>query len=211
MKLPHFGMQFGAVAANHGWHRIGSFIAWIVRVHFRAPLGRYVDDFFGATAPGIKWTAGILVTKLAAMMDFPCDPSKDRDDGADMVVLGAEVSYCLHSAAVFTIIAKEKAIKWASSLEKSLAEGCLISAMASKAAGRLQAAVSMSLCKVGRAFVKPFYMQIYDPRPCITPLLANAMCWWMDYLRLRPSSKSLLHCVQQHTLIGQTRLVFHVC
>ena len=66
------------------------------------------------------------------------------------------------------------------------------STIAAKMAGRFQAAVTMSQNKVGRAFVKPLYMQVNDPRPVITPLLRTALEWWLEYLSLRPPARCSL-------------------
>lgn len=53
-------------------------------------------------------------------------------------------------------------------------------------AGRLGAAVTVSLDKVGRAFVNPFFAQAYDPSKWVTPQLHNASSWWIKFLTARP-------------------------
>ena len=72
--------HFGAVAANNGWHRTSSLIRHTIRSFFLAPVARYVDDFFGPNTPGMRWAAGFIISKLTALMGFPCDMAKEEDD-----------------------------------------------------------------------------------------------------------------------------------
>ena len=39
------------------------------------------------------------------------------------------------------------------------------------------------MCKVGRAFTKPFFAQAFAPLPGYSPVLLRASLWWKDYLR----------------------------
>ena len=55
-------------------------------------------------------------------------------------------------------------------------------------AGRLQAAVSMSVDRTGRAFIKPFYAQANQPLKRVSPRLVHAADWWIKYLTLRSLS-----------------------
>ena len=57
----------------------------------RAPLSRYVDDFFGASRSGIFWTGGNLLDVLGLALGFPMDPEKSVDYSVLMDVLGIEV------------------------------------------------------------------------------------------------------------------------
>jgi hypothetical protein len=191
-KLPHNGMPFGAVSANHAWHRVGSLIRFVLRRFFLAPAGRYVDDFFGANAEGISWTSGQITTMLSDIMGYPCEEKKSEDGVFSLNVLGATVAYDMADLSVTTVIEKAKAAKWSKYIAKHLGEGSMPPGAAEKMAGRVQAAVTMSQNKVGRAFVKPLYMQVYDPRPEITPLLQASLHWWMNYLEIRPPSKASL-------------------
>ena len=60
----HLGMPFGATSAVYAWHRVGNLLAWVILTSARAPLGRYVDDFFGASRSSIFWTGGKLIAVL---------------------------------------------------------------------------------------------------------------------------------------------------
>ena len=75
-------------------------------------------------------------------------------------------------------IDETKAGKWALMLEDIVLKERLAVEASLKMAGRLGSAVTCSLDKVGRAFIKPFFAQAYDPRKWITPQLYNASKWW---------------------------------
>ena len=86
----HLGMPFGATSAVYAWHRVGNLLAWVVLKGAKAPLGRYVDDFFGASRVGVTWTAGRLLDILGLALGFPMDPAKQLDAAILMDVLGIE-------------------------------------------------------------------------------------------------------------------------
>ena len=48
----HLGMPFGTLSAVAVFHRFGVFLCVPVRVEAKAPLGRYVDDYYGASRVG---------------------------------------------------------------------------------------------------------------------------------------------------------------
>ena len=87
----HLGLPFGATSAVYAWHRVGNLLAWVILTSARAPLGRYVDDFFGASRSGIFWTGGKLLDVLGLALGFPMDPEKSVDYSILMDVLGIDV------------------------------------------------------------------------------------------------------------------------
>ena len=44
-----YGMPFGSISAVHAWHRISTLMLIIILRACKAPLAKYVDDFFGAS------------------------------------------------------------------------------------------------------------------------------------------------------------------
>ena len=61
-------MPFGTVSAVYAWHRVGHALWYIVVVAvvgLLAPMGRYVDDFFGASKYGVSWTGGACLSVVA--------------------------------------------------------------------------------------------------------------------------------------------------
>ena len=88
-------------------------------------------------------------------------------------------------AQVSTCVDPHKAARWAEELQTFVVKGGMPDDVAAKFAGRLACSVNMANDKVGRAFVKPFYMQAYMPLPFMSIQLINASCWWVDYLQSR--------------------------
>ena len=80
----HLGAPFGATSAVYAFHRFGSFLAAAVRRLGRAPLGRYVDDFFGASRIGVYWTGARMLSVLTELIGRPCDAAKNVDDAESM-------------------------------------------------------------------------------------------------------------------------------
>ena len=96
----------------------------------------------------------------------------------------------LANQSVSVCVAPDKASKWALLLRKAIDENICDSGLASKQAGRLSFAVSVTTNKVGRAFIKPLYAQAACPLPGgkMTRWLIAACKWWIAYLELRPPS-----------------------
>ena len=110
----HLGMPFGATSAVYAWHRIGNLLAWVVLTTARAPLSRYVDDFFGASLHGIFWTGGKLLDVLGLALGFPMDDAKTVDCSVLMDVLGIEVVLQWARKLISTCVFADTAQKWVS-------------------------------------------------------------------------------------------------
>ncbi len=78
-----------------------------------------------------------------------------------------------------------------------LAEGTLLPAIAAKVAGRLSFAVGIAGNRVGRAYVKPLFAQIYDPLPeaRLSPMAEMCLQWFVGYVGIRP--ETVRACVKQ--------------
>ena len=100
LAAQHVGMPFGAIAAVHAFHRLGAFMAAVVRRGALAPLGRFVADSFGASKRGVFWTGGRLLSEQSSLIGWPCDPSKDCDDTLSIIALGAR---CIIDALLKTL------------------------------------------------------------------------------------------------------------
>ena len=88
----HLRMNCGVTSAVYAGHRFGNLLAWVILTSARAPLGRYVDDFFGASRSGIFWTGGKLLDVLGLALGFPMDPEKSVDYSFLMGAFGIEVN-----------------------------------------------------------------------------------------------------------------------
>ena len=69
-------------------------------------------------------------------------------------------------------------------------------------ADRLSFAVSVSLGRVGRAYVKPFYAQAYDPLPNARApwRLRFASSWWTEYIVSQPKAEFPLSAQRKRVL-----------
>jgi len=195
----HLGMPFGTTSAVYGFHRVGAFLAAVVKRMALAPTLRYVDDFFGASRQGVFWTAGKLLEVISDLVGRPCDPKKSEQDLSLMVVLGIEVAVNDDLSGVRVTLQEAKAKAWAKELECAIYAGVLDAGQAAKFAGRLSFGVHASNCRCGRAYLKPLFAQSVAPPfgGAISPSLRAAMEWWLQYLRLRPSA------VQYHSIVKE--------
>ena len=93
------------------WHRLGHALLVIVMVLLKAPMGRNVDDYFGASRQGVHYTGGVCLTIIAALVGLPTDEAKNADNLMRMVVLGATVIVDWPGKAMLTHVAEAKADK----------------------------------------------------------------------------------------------------
>jgi len=195
----HRGMPFGTNSAVYGFHRLGAFIAAVVKQMAMAPVLRYVDDYFGSSVAGIYWTGGRLLDVLTGLVGRPVDPDKSADDRMEMVVLGAEIELEADQSGLSTAVQEAKALAWDKSLKVSLEENRLEAGQASKLAGRLSFAVTAAANKCGRAFIKPIHAQANCPYEIggLSPWLAAALRWWRAYLKLRPRTTRRRNAVRK--------------
>ena len=201
--VQHLGMPFGTTAAVYAWHRVGGFMGAVVQRLCKAPVARYVDDYFGASRSGVKYSGGKCLEIFADLLGFPTDPAKSDDHTLKLLILGAEVAVYLAKQSVSVCVAQEKACKWAQLLHEAIKTNIFDAGLASKQAGRLSFAVSVTTNKVGRAFIKPIYAQAASPLPGgkMTLWLVAACWWWISYLNLRPPSLFSAIKKRRHSII----------
>ena len=129
------------------------------------------------------------MTAVADMVGFPCEPAKDADDAAKMVVLGAEVAVLMARSRVSVAISEELAIKYAGVFLDILTKKKCTRVTAVKMAGRLSFAVSVTAGRVGRAYLKPFFAQANEPQPRerASWSMLRAAAWFARYLGQAPA------------------------
>ena len=201
--VQHLGMPFGTTAAVYAWHRIGGFMSALVQRLCKAPVARYVDDYFGASRSGVKYSGGKCLEIFADLLGFPTDPAKSDDHTLQLLILGAQVAVQLANQSVSVCVAPDKASKWALLLHEAVVKNVFDAGLASKQAGRLSFAVSVTTNKVGRAFIKPLYAQAACPLPGgkMTLWLVAACLWWISYLEIRPPSVFSAVKRRRHSII----------
>ena len=145
----HLGMPFGTVSAVYAWHHSGHALQSSVLVLCKAPLGRYVDDFFGASRVGVRFSGGVCLSILAALLGFPTDEAKTVEPVTYMVVLGAFVNLDWPRKLVTMHIEEAKAERWKACLQQIVNEAKCSPELASKMAGRLSFTVSVAANRVG--------------------------------------------------------------
>ena len=188
----HLSMPFGSVASVHSWHRYSTFVVFMLWRLFKIPAGRWVDDFFGGE-PGLEpyvhhtrgpLTPGYFVSAIMALIGTPMDPEKDNDEKAQMIILGADIEIIDEAHAIDVQPAEEKTRDWTEDLVQAKKTGTLDPGMAGKFAGRFTWTTTVAARLVGRAWIKPFYAQQYQPLPGnkISSWLDAAMTWWIGFL-----------------------------
>ena len=202
----HTGMPFGTVSAVYAWHRVGFMLCHVVRVLFLCPAARYVDDFFGASRRGVRWNAGRVLAVICKLLGFPVDDDKSAEDDIRLVILGAECEIDWPRRQLRTCVAPAKAAKYRCQLLGVIAGGVLAPGDASKLAGRLSFAVTVSGNRVGRAFIKPFHAQANQPlfNNAVSPLLRQACSWFLQYLEHCPTSVRLLNPLTRSRAVSWT-------
>ena len=215
----HKGTPFGTIAAVYSWHRVGHLLKLLVLMLFLAPVCRYVDDFFGASKVGVKLTGGVILSVLASLLGYPCarpcDESKSADLAVAMTVLGSLCAVSFSECVLYTKVDPEKAQKYRAQLASLLSSQTLSAGEASKLAGRLSFAVTVSGNHVGRAFIKPCYAQARSPLPhdMVSPRLHQAAEWFDAYLQVCPAAArrckatERTQCVTWSDAAGATRWV----
>ena len=190
----HKGMPFGTVSAVYAWYRVGFMLCRILRALFMCPSARYVDNFFGASRASVQWNAGRILTVISSLLGFPVDDDKSAESDIRLIVLGAVCGIDWPRRQLRTCVEVSKAAKYSAQLLNVISQGCLATGDASKLAGRLSFAVTVSGNRVGRAFIKPFYAQSHRPlcSNAVFPLLRRASEWCLKYLKCCPTSVRLL-------------------
>lgn len=111
-------------------------------------------------------------------------------------------------------VTPEKARKWLAILVRLLENRRLSAEESANMVGRLAFAVAMPANRVGRAFIKPFYVQANDPLPggrCSAWLLSAAACC-RSFLSAQFTAEHTTAVVRQHFVwwtgaAGQSRLI----
>ena len=186
----HKGMPFGTTSAVYAFHRLGEFLSWVCRKLARAPVGRYVDDFFGVARLGVVWTGGVILGILTDLFGRPVDHDKSVDHVTVMTLLGAEVMVDCEAKTVSSKVDKTKAEHWKVSLEECLSTKVMDPGVASKLAGRLSFAVTVAADRCGRAYIGAFHAQAHSPLAGhrLSAALEMSTCWFLAYLDVLPTT-----------------------
>ena len=162
----HKACPFGALSSVHGWERIGRLITTLARRVLHLPLQRYVDDLFAPEHPKCVQHAMQCFARFVRIILGP-DAIEERklEQGMSLVVLGTMIELSIKG---YTCKPAEKTmLKCLKVVEAALASGCLLSGDAQKLAGRLSWSTQRLFHRVGRAMLRPIYMQKFSRFVCV--------------------------------------------
>ena len=162
---------------------MGEFISAVLRKMAKVPVGRFVDDFYGCSALGLRWTGAKVMRLLCTLLGTRVDPKKSLDEVWDIVLLGGQLSVDSAKRSLKHRITQDKIEQWTAQLQEAVRTWRLPAGEAAKVAGRLNFACCVHMGKEGRAFIIPVYRQAHEPYRKITILLREALMWWCQYLQ----------------------------
>ena len=149
MVVQHVAMLSGTTSAVHSWHRAGTFLLAAIRHLCFAPALRFVDDYFGISKRGVAFSGGLCMDVLSNLVGLPCKPDKSVDAALSMVLLGAQVAIGLARQVVNVFIDSVKADRWSKLLLSVLHSKRCEQDLATRLAGRLSFAVTVSIGNIG--------------------------------------------------------------
>ena len=150
----------------HGWERFGKLLTTLARRVLYLPVQRYVDDLFAPERPECLVHAKNCFARFTRILLGP-DAIEERklEHGMDLVVLGTQIQLSVDGfnckPALKTII------KCLIVIEAALASGIMLAGDAQKLAGRLNWSTQRLFHRLGRAMLRPIYMQKYSRLDCL--------------------------------------------
>ena len=103
--------------------------------------------------------------KLMKLVGFTNDDKKSEDNRSEMLGLGHWLFVSVLHGNVETRLDQEKAIRWLADPKEIVKTRRCSPALARKFAGRFSWAVTMQNDKIGRAYIREWYMATNDPLP----------------------------------------------
>jgi hypothetical protein len=183
MASTHLSLPFGAVASVHAWDRVGSALAHLARVLLRLPTLRYVDDFFCCCRRALQeFNMNCFARLVRLLLGSSAISAKKLAFGVPLVILGLVVIPSPEGILLYP--SPDKVAKWSLQISTALAERHLCAGLASKLSGALQWATSHMFLRLGRAMLRPLYMQSKAKHSRMSPALHDALVWWQEVLDL---------------------------
>jgi len=157
----HKACPFGALSSVHGWERLGKLITTLARRVLYLPVQRYVDDLFAPEHPECLEHAMHCFARFTRVLLGP-DAIEERklEQGMELVVLGTQIQ--LSWQGHICKPAEKTVNKCLIVIEAALASGILLSGVAQKLAGRLSWSTQRLFHRLGRAMLRPIYMQKFN-------------------------------------------------
>ena len=142
---------------------------------------RYVDDYFSAERAECCQHAMLCFARLVRCVLGSCAISdKKLEWGMPLTILGLSIS--LNATGAFFVPDRKKVSKWKYRIEAALSDCRLTCGQASKLAGALSWAASALFFRLGRAMLRPIFMQSRRKSAAIGRELELALRWWLEAL-----------------------------
>ena len=147
----------------------------------RIPLLRYVDDYFSAERAECCQHAMLCFARLVRCVLGSCAiADKKLEWGMPLTILGLSIS--LNATGALFVPDRKKVAKWKYRIEAALSDCRLTCGQASKLAGALSWAASALFFRLGRAMLRPIFMQSRRKSAAIGRELELALRWWLEAL-----------------------------
>ena len=108
----HYAMPFGAVGSVWAFHRVANVVMAFVRRKGRAPILKYVDDWFTASKVGVTITGIDIVQMVMMCLGIPLDPRKTQNLEETLVILGARLTISWARRGYYLCVDEGKRARW---------------------------------------------------------------------------------------------------
>jgi len=179
----HNSCPFGAKASVFNWERVGRFLRTVARRLLHIAVLEYVDDYSAAENPKTAEHAMCCFARVVkALLGDSALAADKLMWGESLEILGVNVVLTWDRFKLYPNPDKLK--KCADVIDVAMKSGTLTSGCASKLAGRLQWACQYMFHKLGRAMVRPIYIQCHKVSGVVSDELMVALHWWRHVLSM---------------------------
>ena len=183
MVAEHKAMAFGSLASVYNWDRIGELLCFLARRLLHIPILRYVDDYFAPELPACADHAAHAFARMVRLLLGPTAISESKLLwGMPLEILGLDVEVNPVGIKCKPTVAKSE--KWLGQIQQALDSKTLLAGHASKLAGALQWATAHMFDRLGRAMIRPIFLQQKKRHGRVGKSLEVALRWWLQVLKL---------------------------
>ena len=142
-----------------------------------------MDDYFGCSRAGVKWNGSELIASLARLVGTPCDPDKAAHSMTSLALLGADVMIEATTMQPALRLQPLNAERYSRVVRRALETQELSPGEATQLAGKSNVATCVARHTIGRAYIRPLYMQAHHPVQGLSFWGALALQWWDAWLQ----------------------------
>ena len=183
MFAVHTASPFGSLSAVYNWERVGSLLSALIRRVLHIGVLRYVDDFAAPERPETLQHAELCVARLVRLvLGETAIEDRKLAHGMSLVWLGVQINISEQGFRLRPAL--EKAKKCADVIDLALEQDFLSAGCAEKLAGRLSWASQLLFHRLGRAMLRPIYVQKGTRDGSMNLALRTSLRWWAFVLTL---------------------------